>query len=306
MRKNIFRSYILPYFISSLFIVLCGFLISRFVIPEIEKLGDDEYITSIYPVLCVLISTLVSYFCLYLPYLQELTEGIVRRGREQGPEFIVFLGYFILMLTISQDDILPIVVIYILTSSLYIYSIYRDVNRKKDMQAEEKMEIKELPQSLVPNNKIILINGQIDRGQIKEIIKDFSNIYDENLSLKTIRIQKSDNKGYVLTFPQDINLNHFSNLIYYLTYPEYRERLEVIGWYDITPESGKPEMFFISKDDRKYNNVYFVNADNDVYEMELSRMKYNKIKQIGKHYIDLPAKYLELSNDEDDIILKFA
>lgn len=147
------------------------------------------------------------------------------------------------------------------------------------------------PTKTIINDKLVIVEN-IDENDVKRILQEFCNAYNQKSFEAIPRLTKLSNKKFAVTFPFDIDFDIYCFFINYLNYPIGFDRsFKTIGWATTKPTdswvteniANKNVMLYVSESDTEYDNVYLTTYDNIGYKLGFAMGK-------GKQLPDRPEK----------------
>ncbi len=163
------------------------------------------------------------------------------------------------------------------------------------------------PSREVSNDKIVIIENANDKD-VKKILRDLCNLYNEKEYAVIPRLTKLLNNRFAVTFPYDINFETFCYFINYVSYPMgFDKRFQTIGWTTTTStdmwitdkSANKNVMLFVSDYDTEYDNVFLTTSDNIGYKLGFALGEEEQLlEKPEKLYQNPPLQSNELATKE--------
>ncbi len=160
-----------------------------------------------------------------------------------------------------------------------------------------------LPTHEQPNDKLVIVNHHSYDNVVKAIT-GFCDRYNEEKYQALPRLFQVDGRGFVITFPYDVDFDIYCFFINYVRYPiELDRQLNVTGWMtgksseELPPD--KKIMLFVPEDDKDGDNV-FATAENNVnYKIDFSGMRPKKLDDMAiKNYRSPAISIADLEGKE--------
>ena len=160
------------------------------------------------------------------------------------------------------------------------------------------------PVQKIDNDKMIIVRN-IAINYLKTAIEQFCNIYNKQKVLAKPRLGVLENQ-YLITFPYDIDFEHFCYFINYVKYanelslkPDYKP--EIIAWCSTKKGDSwmtdqllnKRVMLYIPESDKDYDNVYLTTEYNLGYKMVFAQ---------GESQIKLDRPLVDYKNPPTDLL----
>lgn len=124
------------------------------------------------------------------------------------------------------------------------------------------------------NEHFILVNCD-QQGKLEQAVMDFCNLYADAKSSEWIRLfrRKGEPNSFLISFTNQPDFDLFSFCVNYLKYPSDLPELKahVVGFFNTDLDSSHHKKssgwvkVFIPKNDTEFDNVYFVNNQNQVF-----------------------------------------
>lgn len=171
-------------------------------------------------------------------------------------------------------------------------------------EPENQIEPKGFEENQKDNDKIVIVR-KLALDYLKKAIEQFCNKYNKHKIIARPKLSVLENQ-YLITFPYDIDFEHFCYFINYLKYanelclkPDYKP--EIIAWcstregnsWMIDQLINKRVMLFIPESDKEYDNVYLTTEYNLGFKMGFA---------IGQSHIKLDKPVVEYKNPPKDIL----
>ncbi len=119
---------------------------------------------------------------------------------------------------------------------ILMFFAYRVMSKVKDAPKEEENKEPVKPEKEIPNDKIILVEN-VNREQIKSVLKKFCKMYNEDEYAVLPRLTPLSDSRFAITFPFDDALEIVCYLVNYLNYPSEIEWNAIVhGWATIENE----------------------------------------------------------------------
>lgn len=154
----------------------------------------------------------------------------------------------------------------------------------------------------VTNDKIVFVEN-CDFEDLKNIIEQFCLRYKQNNSNILALLSRISENKFIITFPYDVDFEIYCYFINYLYYPiKVRNYNPIIKAWTTTKSSDKwiteniPNklvMLYIPPNDKEYDNVYIITADNDVFKINFAK---GKISPVLSEFISYFVKPIEIRN----------
>jgi hypothetical protein len=153
------------------------------------------------------------------------------------------------------------------------------------------------------NDKMIIIRN-LSLNYLKRAIEQFCNIYNKQKVIVKLKLDVLENQ-YLITFPYEIDFEHFCYFINYLKYandlclkPDYKP--DIIAWCSTKKGDSwmtdqllnKRVMLYIPESDKDYDNVYLTTEYNLGFKMGFA---------IGESHIKLDRPVVDYKNPPTDI-----
>ncbi len=168
-----------------------------------------------------------------------------------------------------------IIVGLILVAIIFIY-LHRQKKNQKNGYPRPSQD--KFPIQRVKNDKLVIVEDANDE-EIKTILEDFCNMYNDNEYKSILQLTKVSNNKFVITFPYDIDFETYCYLLNYICYPmDIKKQFYAIGWATVKQldKSSKPEisnqklMVYESQFDTEYDNVYLTTSENIGYKIDFA------------------------------------
>lgn len=149
---------------------------------------------------------------------------------------------------------------------------------KKQKNGYTRPSQDKFPIQRVMNDKLIIVEDTSDE-EIKTILEDFCNMYNDNEYKSILQLTKVSNNKFVITFPYDMDFETYCYLLNYICYPmDIKKQFYAIGWATVNPldKSSNPKianqklMVYESQNDTEYDNVYLTTSDNIGYKIDFA------------------------------------
>lgn len=203
-----------------------------------------------------------------------------------------------------KQQYLIIVIIAIVTIVIFISST-RLKNQKSQPDTNTSRPQENLfPTNIVENDKLVIVED-INENDIKKILQEFCNLYNEKTFLALPRLTKLSDSKYAITFPYDINFEIYCFFINYMNYPMgFNRHFKAIGWTTTKPTDtwiteksvNKNVMLFVSNFDTEYDNVFLTTSDNIGYKLGFAMGEEKQLlDKPNKSYVNQPISSNELN-----------
>jgi hypothetical protein len=148
-----------------------------------------------------------------------------------------------------------------------------------------------------------IIVKNISLGSIQGILMDMANMYRSTPYVDGIELysEQEREESYLITFPQQPDLDRFTYFVNYIVYPIDRKWSSplVTGYFDtaLVPKSaphlkGKKVMVYVSEDESAADAVYLVTEANDTYKFDFG----GKVSKLSANERDFEAPSTDISN----------
>ena len=132
---------------------------------------------------------------------------------------------------------------------------------------------------------------------------DMANLYRSTPYVDGIGLytEQGQERSYLITFPQQPDLDHFAFFVNYIVYPIDREfsSPRVIGYFHTAlarkaaPHlTGNKVIIYVSENDQEGDSVYMVTEANENYKFDFA----GKVSKLDENERNFEAPSLELSN----------
>lgn len=207
-----------------------------------------------------------------------------------------------------MKNIYLIILVIILVLAIKFFVLDKIKNQKTQSTHDRKRPSQKLlPIIKVTNDKLVIVETASD-DEIKRVISDFCNLYNEDKYVAILRLTKISDKKYAITFPYDIDFVYLCYFINYVTYPMgFEKGFKAIGWTTTKPSdlwiteksANKNVMLFISDYDTEGDNVFLTTSDNIGYKLGFA---IGEEKQLlgnpERYYVKPPFNKSELETKE--------
>lgn len=158
----------------------------------------------------------------------------------------------------------------------------------------------------VENDKLVVIED-VSEDEIKKILQDFCNCYNEKVIQAILRLTPLSSKKFVVTFPYDMNFEIYGYFINYVNYPIGLDRtFKTVGWTTTKPDDTciteksvhKNVMLYVSDFDTEYDNVFMTTSDNIGFKLDFSWSGKNQLlDKPEKVYVKQPINISDLQTN---------
>lgn len=206
----------------------------------------------------------------------------------------------------KSQYLITLVIILILAIKFFVWDKIKN-QKTQPIHDTKRPSQKLLPTTKVTNDKLIIVETASD-DDIKRVLSEFCNLYNEDKYVAVLRLTKISDKKFAITFPYDIDFVHLCFLVNYVAYPmDFDKGFKATGWTStkntdlwITEKSAnKDVMLFISDYDTEGDNVYLTTSDNIGYKLGFAIGKEKQLlENPEKYYAKPPFDKSELETKE--------
>lgn len=151
-------------------------------------------------------------------------------------------------------------------------------------------------------NESYIITRGVPENDLKIVLMDFAKLYSDNHAANGLRLYRKQNgeDAFLILFTNFADFSTFSLLVNYLNYPKNHGHFHPFlrGFYlvnDIEPKGeyavGEWVMVYVSRYNKAYGNVNFVNINNKNYLYDFGPTKIRKLKTPEEKFnLELPGK----------------